>query len=75
MTIKKSKAMYLLVLLGCVSLAFADMQYNERKALVYQVQPSTEPEFMLTEAAPSFNQNKTDHEKNDTFYSMLLPCD
>ena len=75
MTIKKSKALYLFVLAGCISLAFADLRYNERKALVYHVQPTSESKTLFAEDNPYFNQTKTDDEKDNSFYSMLLPCD
>ena len=67
--------MYLFVLIGCISLAFADMRYNQRKALVYHIQPASESETLLAEEDPNFNQTKTDNEKHNSFYSMLLPCD
>ncbi|GEM_PF-4122739 len=75
MTINKSKAVYLILLIGCMSLALADMRYNERKKLVYNVQPPHEHEMLIAEGHEIINQNHIEDEKIDSFYSMLMPCD
>lgn len=74
MKINKSKSLYVFVLMALIATAIVDARHEANSELNFQIQPKATNQ--LTENNEIIiNQNIEENENQDSFYSMLLPCD
>ena len=72
MKFRRSKMLYLCILIGLIALALIDLNQQVQHTLNYSLEQEQVTPSLL--AQPIENQNITTDEQ-DHFYSGLIPCD
>jgi len=71
MKVRKSKILYLTILVGLIAFALVDIQQQSQYTLSFRIEETEAKEQFV---ANPINQ-KISEDEQDHFYSLLVPCD
>lgn len=74
MKLKKSKSLYVLVLLSLISVAFIDHKRNMNMELTYSLGPEGGAEVLVASETQFINQNQKLNETDFNFDQLSIPC-
>ena len=75
MKLSKSKSLYLVILLGCLSVAFADYKHHQGNALTYRIDPIQTEGVLMVRNENNINQNLHINEEAYNDNGFVIPCD
>lgn len=75
MKLSKSKTLYLVILLGCFSIAVADYKYAQDSALTYKIDPIQSGSILVVSNEQISNQNLKTNEEAYHNSAFVIPCD
>ncbi len=74
MKLKKSKSLYVLVLLSLISVAFIDHKRNMNMELTYSLGPQGGAEVLVASETQFINQNQKLDETDLNIDGLTIPC-